>query len=92
MSFPNGDDVRGAFVPGTARQGRCATTLAPHCVWCSAGEQSPTRRGDCFAVARNDMVAEVNALLPSPYTLRVRKRRGYPCGYNVLYNPYWIGR
>ncbi len=26
------------------------------------GKQSPNKRGDCFAVARNDMVARVNAL------------------------------
>ncbi len=26
------------------------------------GKQSPNKRGDCFAVARNDMVVQVNAL------------------------------
>jgi hypothetical protein len=26
------------------------------------GKQSPVKRGDCFAVARNDMMAKVNAL------------------------------
>jgi|GEM_PF-6248409 len=29
--------LRGTTLPGTARQGKCA----PHCVCCSAGEQSP---------------------------------------------------
>jgi hypothetical protein len=129
VSFPYGDIVRGAFVPGTARRGRCAT------------KQSLHKQGDCFACsfaiaqdkARNDICARVNelrwlhppsgdftpfgalypirgtlphsghftlsgtwvesqaelsptlrsegatrdALLPSPYTLRVRKQRGW---------------
>ena len=28
----------------------------------AATKQSPVRRGDCFAIARNDMVTKVNAL------------------------------
>ncbi len=43
-----------------------------------ATKQSPNQRGDCFAIARNDMWAKVNALREFALTPALsRRERGY---------------
>ena len=41
-----------------------ATTLAPHCVWCSAGEQSPSYKGIASLLAKRVARNDSNLLHP----------------------------